>query len=1398
MMHGSFSFPWILLLVIGYSSLCCIRVVGRIPPVGEDKDKISRFLSSPTTWKPLDNATKKYQFSCTPADSSKASSESLQFCGASSFSGRFVNPSDSLRKGYALFGQWSCGRWTTSAGAQLQRAVTITLFDDESSILGAQEAIRMCIAENATRLLAPYSSTLTKAVTPIADEVDQILLAPGAAARDVFHSSRTAFGILPDARLYFDRLGRVMRSLSVKRAFIVEEDEEFTREACKPMVERHKSGTLWYGMEVPVHIRVDTNRSSKASRVEQYRKYLSPRVEGNADGDEALFGCLYEDICVELIHFLRENKLDFSSLAFTTCVHETSFREELLSTKAEELGFPGRFIMGTSTGDSKAALSALDPIGSSSNGITRTETSPEELREEHTAQFGKDPTYHTTASFSLLSLVMIGIDRSNATTGTEIMKFFEGIESRSAFGTVRYEDGQNIRSEAVVTLQHVNDRSLQVVSPDFSASDDLVFPKPEWELMVCQVSNKCGSHGTCTAEGTCDCDTGFVGSGCDINLTAILASIGSVFGFAIFSVTAFLAYRSYRREKENEEQEKRLKNGQAMATVAQQSHLRALSFINHRLRNPTHSIAGTIYMLRDSDDYESLSPSYRGKIELLERCIQQIGGTLNEISSALDAGYGILGSMPSAEDDQSSLKDVDTDSESKDTDRQRHSDEGNHTSSSAPAGSTSKPETFMLSELVRDVRYNIDVSSNIHCKALKLHIPTTDTLGAVDMNEKVDLAHCSRIDASNAATIVGLKSSLMQMLSGINMYAIHNVHRSFWRAEAHLAKRYAHLARNYSKINRRIRQRPNCLSCASAATAASDSGESDSVCIKHFPRSPFTRQLAVEIRCDITSDSSWHSKLIANDPRKRKNSHRTESSSAPGGEGAQEGYWLVWEAKIRIERIVSEEDVHSVRSGGDSDAEKGPQLNKKLTRKERKREQRLQNQETSLQQLASEGLASTMPLVWSTDSLDKQVQEMGGEYEMYLPEPNVLAYAMVIQDHLLALKQNTHDPALSEDFPLKGVPSEPIRAMVEKIISSDLSPVSPIGGLRICLPVRLAPQRALFSLDDDDNNEFQEDQSAAIQPLANNADKRFSRGTNSLTASGYSRPVQVGNFGRRSGHLRRSLSSGVTGSTSTTHTSLYFSRSRSYDSLDNCASRAVIPTLQLSFTTDSSAHVRGRASGHSNNGHTPAPTTQDHESITISGTSGTMHVSPTSVCNETPTTTTVQQAAPSQALEEKKEAEKAYNFLVVDDENTNRMILKKMLKRSGPHKVTVARDGTEVLPLLKQTEQVSSGALSDVPTHSTRKMAVVPEGRPNSPGLKPEAFDAILLDIIMHDMNGDVACRQLREHGCTIPIIATTGNVSQKDTDKYHAVGFNAIVHKPFTGRDLGEALKGVDILVNL
>lgn len=112
--------------------------------------------------------------------------------------------------------------------------------------------------------------------------------------------------------------------------------------------------------------------------------------------------------------------------------------------------------------------------------------------------------------------------------------------------------------------------------------------------------------------------------------------------------------------------------------------------------------------------------------------------------------------------------------------------------------------------------------------------------------------------------------------------------------------------------------------------------------------------------------------------------------------------------------------------------------------------------------------------------------------------------------------------------------------------------------------------------------------------------------------------------------------------------------------------------------------------------------------------------------------------------------------LVVDDERDLRGMMERVLTRAG-YQVLEAPDGREALQLI-------TGAQASI--------------------------DLIITDIVMPWMGGDELIAEVRKAGHRIPVICTSGFVSQ--VDELPEAMPDALLAKPFTPRQLVESVEAV------
>ena len=119
------------------------------------------------------------------------------------------------------------------------------------------------------------------------------------------------------------------------------------------------------------------------------------------------------------------------------------------------------------------------------------------------------------------------------------------------------------------------------------------------------------------------------------------------------------------------------------------------------------------------------------------------------------------------------------------------------------------------------------------------------------------------------------------------------------------------------------------------------------------------------------------------------------------------------------------------------------------------------------------------------------------------------------------------------------------------------------------------------------------------------------------------------------------------------------------------------------------------------------------------------------------------------------------SILLVEDVAFNRELVSEMLRRQG-HRVECANDGAEAVALAAQL------------------------------ATEPQAWDLILMDIQMPNMNGKDATRAIRALGgtaATIPIVALSANAYKAEIDQSREAGMNDHVVKPIDFALLGRTI---------
>lgn len=124
----------------------------------------------------------------------------------------------------------------------------------------------------------------------------------------------------------------------------------------------------------------------------------------------------------------------------------------------------------------------------------------------------------------------------------------------------------------------------------------------------------------------------------------------------------------------------------------------------------------------------------------------------------------------------------------------------------------------------------------------------------------------------------------------------------------------------------------------------------------------------------------------------------------------------------------------------------------------------------------------------------------------------------------------------------------------------------------------------------------------------------------------------------------------------------------------------------------------------------------------------------------------------------------AKRILVAEDEEQNKMLIDRMLRKLGQDNFTIVSDGLEVLEIMQR-----------------------------------EVFDLLILDVSMPRLNGIDAARTIKQNGGylsgDIPIVILSGNSPEYLTNICKIEKIDFFISKPFRFNDLNHIFTKLDFI---
>jgi hypothetical protein len=143
----------------------------------------------------------------------------------------------------------------------------------------------------------------------------------------------------------------------------------------------------------------------------------------------------------------------------------------------------------------------------------------------------------------------------------------------------------------------------------------------------------------------------------------------------------------------------------------------------------------------------------------------------------------------------------------------------------------------------------------------------------------------------------------------------------------------------------------------------------------------------------------------------------------------------------------------------------------------------------------------------------------------------------------------------------------------------------------------------------------------------------------------------------------------------------------------------------------------------------------------------------------------------SKAMRQPQEGLSNLRILVVDDSDTNRKFLTRILHNHG-HTCDQASDGSIAVEMVIESMKNNLCSYDQGFDDDSNKN-----------------YDAVLLDYEMPIMNGPTAAKKMRQLGSDTFIVGITGNLLPEDIEHFRDQGANEVLPKPFNISDLEQIL---------
>lgn len=376
-----------------------------------------------------------------------------------SLQGKFAHEGELALCGFKVAVEWINRHGGVDVGGKKYK-LELVYYDDKSSKDEVPKLFtKLVTQDHVDFLIAPYSSSLTLAAVPIAEQYHKVILSHGGASDAIFAKGyKYIVQVLSPASYYLRPAIDLLKSTGdndVKIAFIYE-DSAFSKSVAKAAIEYAKQQGLQVVFE-----------QAYPKGTTDFSQIISA---AKASGANVLLGGGHFQDGLQLVKQAHDLGWRLKFIAILVAPTLPDFYKSLGPEVAEGVAAPAQWEIGVKYSPETAKQQGMEWYGPTN----------EEYIEMVREMCGYDPEYHVAEASATVLYLAKAIEKAGSLDSDAVRKAFNDLKLMTFFGPLWIDPATGKQQGHPMVLIQWQNGKREIVWPPEAATADPVYPLPNW------------------------------------------------------------------------------------------------------------------------------------------------------------------------------------------------------------------------------------------------------------------------------------------------------------------------------------------------------------------------------------------------------------------------------------------------------------------------------------------------------------------------------------------------------------------------------------------------------------------------------------------------------------------------------------------------------------------------------------------------------------------------------------------------------------------------------------------------------------------------------------------------------------------------------------------------------